>query len=155
MIEDRVAYPPDEKPYPLETLRHWYVTPFGGRSLDLSPGQVGINFLALDQNTDLVPNKDRVLISILGRGTARPLYSQTPFQVVALDSSTPDGLERSPQGEAVLPREDVWEIVKRPHLQPRKGEALLLNGVASKVLGVDPRELLASVLSQQLRKSPL
>ena len=29
--------------FPVETLRHWYVTPFGGMSVELEPFQVGIN----------------------------------------------------------------------------------------------------------------
>ncbi len=151
MVEVRETHPSDEKPYPMETLRHWYVTPFGGRSTDLVRGQVGINSLALDQNTELIPDQDRVLISILGRGAARPLYSREPFQVVALDTSTPDGLAKSPQGEAVLPLDEAWDVVRRPYLQPRQGQALLLNGVASRVAGVDHRELLTKVLSQRLR----
>ncbi len=152
MIEDHNAYLHEEKPYPLETLRHWYVTPFGGRSRDLSQGQVGINSRALDQNTSLIPNQDKVLISILGRGAPRPLYARTPFQVIALDSSTPSGLQKSPQGEAVLPLEETWDVIRRPYLQPKRGQALLLNGVASKISGRDPMELLAEALSQRFNR---
>ncbi len=151
MLGDR-AYPPQEKPFPVETLRHWYVTPFGGRSLDLTAGQVGINYKALDQNTHLVPDQDKVLISILGRNTTRPLYTRTPFRVVALDPSRPDGLEKSPHGEAVLPVEEVWEIVRRPHLQPTFGQPLLLNSVASKIFGKDPAEIMSVLLSQTLQR---
>lgn len=141
-------FPPPEtqKPYPFETLRHWYVTPFGGRSEELAPGQVGINAKALNQNTTLVPEQDRVLISLLGRSTNRPLYARDPFQVVALDLNLPDALQRSRHGEAVLPAEHAWDAVRRPHLQPLEGEALLLNSVSSQVLGMDPRELLAEAL---------
>ncbi|MEE9237744.1 MAG: hypothetical protein V3U52_08160 [Thermoplasmata archaeon] len=150
MLDDRVTYPLHEKPFPFETLRYWYVTPFGGRSEDLSRGQVGINAEALDQNTELIPNQDRVLISIVGHSTRRPLYSRTPFKVVALDTRRPDGLEKSPRGEAVLPRDEPWDFVRRPYLQPRYGEPLLLNGVASRVLGRDPSELLSQLLRQGL-----
>jgi hypothetical protein len=151
-MEDRNPYPYHEKPFPFETLRHWYVTPFGGRSPDLAPGQVGINAEALDRNTDLIPEEDRVLISILGKNTLRPLYTRTTFQVVALDERRPDGLDKSPHGEAVLPEEVAWEVVKRPYLQPRYGEPLVLNSVATKVFGKDPRELLSQLFMQDLEK---
>ncbi len=141
-------FPPaePEKPYPFETLRHWYVTPFGGRSGELGPGQVGINAEALDQNTTLVPEQDRVLISLLGRSTRRPLYARDAFQVVALDVRLPDALQRSLHGEAVLPAEEAWEVVKRPYLQPHEGQALLLNSVAPRTFGMEPQELLAEAL---------
>lgn len=135
-----------ERPYPVETLRHWYVTPFGGHSEDLALGQVGINARALQANTTLVPEQDRVLISLLGRSTHHPLYTRDPFQVVALEPDRPEALTLSPQGEAVLPREEAWEVVKRPYLQPHQGQPLLLNGVASRVLGRDPQEVLAEAL---------
>ncbi len=151
MLGDR-AYPPQEKPFPVETLRHWYVTPFGGRSLDLRKGEVGINSEALDQNTNLVPDQDRVLISILSNSSVRPLYTRSAFSVVALDPSRPDGLEKSPHGEAVLPVEEVWDIVRRPHLQPTHGQPLLLNSVAWKVFGKDPSELMETILVQALRR---
>lgn len=151
MLGDR-SYPPQEKPFPVETLRHWYVTPFGGRSLDLTAGQVGINSQALDQNTHLVPEQDKVLISILGNQNTRPLYTRAPFQVVALDPSRPDGLEKSPHGEAVLPVEEVWDVVRRPYLQPTQGQPLLLNSVASKVFGRDPAEIISDLLSRALRR---
>ncbi|MFQ5837796.1 MAG: hypothetical protein ACE5HJ_03330 [Thermoplasmata archaeon] len=141
-----------EKPFPFEPIRHWYVTPFGGRSEELSPGQVGINAEALNQNTDLVPDQDRVLISVLGRSVLKPLYTRTTFQVVALDSRTPYGLQKSPHGEAVLPVEEPWEIVKRPYLRPKHGEPLVLNSVAFKVFGKDPRELLSKLLQQDFEK---
>jgi hypothetical protein len=40
--------------YPIERLRHWYVTPIGGQSKDLKPGEIGLNREALANNTDLV-----------------------------------------------------------------------------------------------------
>ncbi len=145
-------FPPHEMPYPFETLRHWYVTPFGGRTGDLSPGQVGINARALNQNTDLTPHQDRVLISIVGQNTVRPLYTRMTFEVVALDSVTPDALGRSLQGEAVLPLEEPWDVVRRPYLQPREGEPLLLNSVATKVFGRDVSEVLNELLAKELAR---
>ena len=52
-------------PYPIETLKHWFVTPIGGQSKDLKPGQIGLNREALADNTDLVPYQDRVSLSML------------------------------------------------------------------------------------------
>jgi hypothetical protein len=151
-MDENDLYASPEKPFPFETIRHWYVTPFGGRSRDLEPGQVGINAEALDQNTDLVPDEDRVLVSVLGKSTLRPLYTRQAFQVVALDTKRPDGLGKSPQGEAVLPEELAWEVVKRPYLQPRYGEPLVLNSVSSKVFGKDPRELLSQLYLHDLER---
>ena len=45
-------------PYPIETLKHWYVAPIGGMSVDLKPGQIGLNKEALADNTDLVPYQE-------------------------------------------------------------------------------------------------
>jgi len=52
-----------ELPYPIETLRFWYVSPFGGRSEGLASDQVGLNRQALAQNTELEPN-DRVAVGL-------------------------------------------------------------------------------------------
>lgn len=145
---------PYAMPYPFETLRHWYITPFGGRSRELGPSQVGINSRALGQNTNLVPDEDRVLISILGQDTQRSLFSRDPFRVIALDPSRPEALGMSPEGEAVLPAEPAWEVIRRPYLQPAEGQNLLLNSVTSSLLGKDPREVLASVVAQRLHGRP-
>ncbi|MFQ5986924.1 MAG: hypothetical protein ACE5KQ_06160 [Thermoplasmata archaeon] len=139
-------------PFPVETLRHRYVAPFGGRSEELAEGEVGIHARALAQNTELVPRQDKVLISVLGPNRPRPLYTQTPFEVVALDARRPDALLKSSQGEAVLPRGPSWDIVRRPLLEPARGERLILNGVASRVLGEDPGSLLARVLRDHLSR---
>jgi hypothetical protein len=137
-------------PFPLETLRHRYVAPFGGRSEDLAEGEVGINARALEENTQLVPRQDKVLISILGPDRPRPLYTQTPFEVVALDERRLDALLKSMQGEAVLPGAHLGDVLRRPPLDPARGERLVLNGVASRLLGEDPRALLARVLRDRL-----
>lgn len=137
-------------PFPFETLRHRYVTPFGGRSEELSADEVGINAQALAQNTQLVPRQDKVLISILGPSRPRPLYTRKPFEIVALDERRPDALVKSPQGEAVLPREPPWDIVRRPQLDPARGQGLVLNGVASLIFGSDPQDLLARMLRDAL-----
>ncbi|MFQ5918699.1 MAG: hypothetical protein ACE5I4_01470 [Thermoplasmata archaeon] len=139
-----------ELPFPFETLRHRYVAPFGGRSEELAEGEVGINARALEQNTELVPRHDKVLISILGPNRPRPLYTQAPFEVVALDERRLDALMKSMQGEAVLPGAPLGDAVRRPLLEPAHGERLVLNGVASRLLGEDPRTLLARVLRDRL-----
>lgn len=140
-----------QKPYPVETLRHRYVTPFGGRSDDLQPGQVGIHAWALNQNTTLVPDQDAVLISIVGDGVPRPLFTQRPFQVVALDRTRPDGLQKSPHGEAVLPFQALGDEIRLPHLQPTHGQPLLLNGVTARIFGTDPATVLGQLMGQALR----
>ncbi len=137
-------------PFPFETLRHRYVAPFGGRSKELTEGEVGINARALAQNTELVPRKDKVLISVLGLDRPRPLYMQTPFEVVALDERRLDALMKSMEGEAVLPETPSGDILRQPLPGLARGERLVLNRVASRVLGEDPRAHLARVLRDRL-----
>src|SRR5256885_799560 len=91
--------------FPVETLRHWYVTPFGGMSVELEPFQVGINREALETNTSLDPSTDRVRVTVLGR-VRRPLVLDRFFEVVPLDERHPEALRRSPMGEAVFPEGD-------------------------------------------------
>lgn len=123
-------------PYPVETLKHWYVTPLGGQSRDLKPGQVGLNKEALADNTDLVPYQDRVSISRLDGGGSTPLFAKKHFEVVALDKSCRDALSKSPNGEAVFPcREAVPENRDAERFQV--GELLVLNGVLSQRLPRD------------------
>lgn len=112
---------------------------------------MGINARALEQNTQLVPRQDKVLISILGPNRPRPLYTQKPFEVVALDERRLDALLKSMNGEAVLPGRPSVDVIRRPLLEPARGERLVLNGVASRVLGMDPRTVLARVLRDRLR----
>ena len=68
--------PGDPAPaFPVETLRHWYVTPFGGMSTELGFFQVGINRAALERNTTLDPSTDRVRVTVLGR-MRRPILCE-------------------------------------------------------------------------------
>ncbi len=135
-------------PFPFETLRHWYVTPFGGRSRELAFFQVGLRAAAIEANTELVPAVDRVRIGLLGRRNVRPFLLDRPFEIVALDETRPDALAKSPQGEAVLPEGDA--VVRRPFPEPQPGDAVLINGVAAKRLSDDP-EKLAEVLAELFR----
>ncbi|MCQ8903950.1 MAG: hypothetical protein NQU42_07660 [Methanothrix sp.] len=114
-------------PYPIETLRHWYVTPVGGRSSELDPGEVGLNREAIVENTDLIPFEDRVLLSRLEGGSSRPLFARKYFRIVPLDRSKPDALSKSPLGEAILPAsDDETERIKI-------GEMVVINSVLSRV----------------------
>jgi len=117
----------DLYPYPVETLKHWYVTIVGGESLDLKPNEIGVNRCALAENTDIVPYEDNVLVSKLG-GRGTPLFTKKYFTVVPLDEASPDASFKSPQGEVVLPVQDknqgnwLQEPVK-------VGEAVILNNI--------------------------
>ncbi|HOK57431.1 hypothetical protein [Methanothrix sp.] len=114
-------------PYPIETLRHWYVTPVGGRSSELDPGELGLNREAIVENTDLIPFEDRVLLSRLEGGSSRPLFARKYFRIVPLDSSKPDALSKSPLGEAILPASDnETDRIK-------VGEMVVINSVLSRV----------------------
>lgn len=133
----------DAPPYPIETIRYWYVSPFGGRSDDLEEGQVGVNGTALARNTEIAP-EDRVSVAIVGGGPERPWYFRETFEVVALDERTPVAAALSPGGEVVLP-DPAFDFVRRPHLQPREGDPLMLKATAAKLMA-EPSEWLAEFL---------
>ena len=114
-------------PYPVETLKHWYVTVVGGKSADLKPNQIGVNLEALAENTDIVPFKDTVMISKL-EGRGMPLLMKKYFTVVPLDENSPDALLKSPIGEVVLPAQDKKEWFLEPI---EIGESVVLNNVLS------------------------
>lgn len=82
---------------PVETLRDWYITVCGGWSSELAFHQIGINREALEKNTSLDPETDRVRVTILGQ-FRRPLLLDRFFEVVPLDRRHPDALEHSPRG---------------------------------------------------------
>ena len=136
----------------METLRHWYVTPFGGTSPDLDLSQVGILRDALELNTRLDPTVDRVRVSVVGHGRLRPLLMDRFFEVVALDETHPDALEHSPMGEAVLPEADA---ALRREDAPRPGDEVLLNGVWSARVGTlpDPGVVMRAILDLLRRGS--
>ena len=136
----------------METLRHWYVTPFGGTSPDLGLSQVGILREGLELNTRLDPIVDRVRVSVVGHGRLRPLLMDRFFEVVALDETHPDALEHSPMGEAVLPEADA---ALRPENAPRPGDEVLLNAVWSARVGTlpDPGVVMRAILDLLRRGS--
>ncbi|HEV8596072.1 MAG TPA: hypothetical protein VGR51_11165 [Thermoplasmata archaeon] len=142
---------PDEEhlPYPIETIRYWYVSPFGGRSAELTADQVGVNRAALARNTEL-GSKDRVSVGLSGNDPDRPLFFQKPFEVVPLDERRPLAAELSPHGEIVL-SDPPYDFVIRPHLQPEIGEAVVLKGTAAKRLDDNP-EWLAELLGKAVRR---
>lgn len=134
-------------PYPVETLKHWYVTVCGGMSPELALDQIGINRKALERNTSLDPAIDRVRVAILG-GARRPFLMERFFQVVPLDERRPRAAALSPLGEAVFPEGDD---VVRPKESPHTGDEIVLNGVASLRLrlGTDP-DAIAKILRDLL-----
>ena len=118
-------------PYPIETLKHWYVTPIGGHSIDLKPGQIGLNREALAGNTDLVPYQDRVSLSKLDGTGSWPLFAKKYFEVVPLSKACPDALSKSLNGEAVLPQQQEVNH-KKGFIEPfQVGEFVVMNGVLS------------------------
>lgn len=135
-------------PYPVETLRFWYVSPFGGRSRDLDAREVGINRQALAQNTELKP-KDQVAVGLPGDDPHRPVFFERRFEIVPLDTRH-KAAELSPMGEVVLP-DRAYDFVDRPGLQPRLGEAVVLKGVAAKLLDGRP-DWLAELLRKDVRR---
>ena len=134
----------------METLRHWYVTPFGGTSPELSVTEIGINRRALEVNTSLDPALDRVRIAIVGQSHRRPLFLDRFFEIVPLDERRPDALARSPDGEAVLP--EGHQVVRRAE-SPRPGDEVLLNCVWSvRMEALPDPEAFAKVVQELLRR---
>jgi hypothetical protein len=131
-INDNICNMKGRYPYPVEAIRHWYIAPIGGQSLDLEQDQLGLNRDALANNTDLIPFEDKVSISRLdGCGCCpRPLFMKRFFQVVALDGKSKDALSKSPNGEVVLPSNQGKPKGKasEPFVI---GELVVLNGVLS------------------------
>ena len=137
-------------PYPFETLRLWYVSPFGGRTDELAQGQVGVNRTALEENTEIDVARDRVAVAVLGEAReARPLLLRERFEVVPLDDARPESIALSPNGEVVLPQGE-WDFVRRPHLQPVLGQALVLNKPPGR-LASEP-EAIGELLARELRR---
>jgi hypothetical protein len=134
--------------FPVETLRDWYVTPFGGLSPELGMFQIGINREALERNTSLDPTTDRVRVTVLGR-VRRPILFDRFFEVVPLDKAHPDALRHSPMGEAVLPEGDQ---VLRPRDSPHPGDEVVLSSAASRRLGlVADSEAFAGIVQELFR----
>ena len=141
--------PGDPAPaFPVETLRHWYVTPFGGMSTELGLFQVGINREALERNTSLDPSNNRVRVTVLGR-MPRPILFDRFFEVVPLDERHPDALKCSPMGEAVFPEGDQ---VLRPRDAPHPGDEVILSSAASQRLSLlADSETFAGVVQELFR----
>ena len=135
--------------YPVETLRHWYVTPFGGFSPELGLFQVGINREALEKNTSLDPELDRVRVTVIGR-VRRPFLFDRFFEVVPLDERHPDALQQSPMGEAVFPEGD---LVMRPRESPHVGDDVVLSNVASARLGLLDSQTFARIIQELFRSN--
>ena len=145
----KVTEPDSTPPYPIETIRFWYVSPFGGRSPELAADEVGVNGEALRRNTEL-ESRDRISVGVSGDDPGRPWFFQRSFEVVPLDARLPQAAGLSPQGEVVLP-EGEFDFALRPDLQPRLGDAVVLKGTAAKRLDPDP-EWLAEVLRNHIRR---
>jgi hypothetical protein len=142
------AAPPDDLPFPFETIRHWFVSPFGGRSEELGANEVGVNRLALERNTDLRAD-DAVTVGVVGSDPHRPWFLDERFAVVPLDARTPDAAELSPRGEVVLP-DPPFDFVRRPHLRPDIGDAVVLKG-ADRRLEANP-DWLQEILGKSVRR---
>ncbi len=142
------AAAPDDLPFPVETLRHWFVAPFGGRSEELDANEVGVNCLALAQNTDLRPS-DAVTVGLVGADPHRPWFLEERFEVVPLDMRKPEAVELSPRGEIVLPHQP-FDYVRRPHLQPDIGDAVVLKNT-ERLLDENPKWL-KDILEKSVRR---
>jgi len=135
-------------PYPFETIRRCYVTQFGGVSADLQVCQVGINSIALEENTKLV-EADRVIVGILGKGRARPYFMDKVYEITPLDYKTPDAFQKSFLGEAVFSKK--LDMDCKPFDSLRKGQLVVLSGVLSNH-GKRGKEWRLDLLAKALRE---
>ena len=122
--------------YPFEPIKDWYLSPLGGRSVEIGYDEVGLNETAIEENTDLVPFQDTVMISKLDNKKTIPLYFKKLFTVVPVGKERPDALSKSPNGEVVLPPKEPTIVKKPKFMDPiSKNEILILNSVLSKRIG--------------------
>ncbi|HVL87891.1 MAG TPA: hypothetical protein VM681_07825 [Candidatus Thermoplasmatota archaeon] len=121
----------DEAPFPIRAFRDFYVTPVGGFSRELAPGEIGIREEALSQNTDLTPYEDLVTVSKVDGAHRIPLLLRALFCVVPLTARTPDALRKSPRGEAVMGPIDETSDPQRQALAIEEGDRIVLNSVQS------------------------
>lgn len=133
---------------PVETLRDWYVTMCGGTSPELELHEIGINRTAIERNTSLDPDTDRVRVTVLG-GVRRPVFMDPFFEVVPLDATRPGAFERSPLGEAVFPEGDE---VLRSGRAPRAGQQVLINNLGRRIERLPDSEQLARIVEDVLRR---
>ncbi|HWG91565.1 MAG TPA: hypothetical protein VNZ52_12020 [Candidatus Thermoplasmatota archaeon] len=120
--------------YPMETLRHRYVTPFGGTSFDLKPWEIGVNAKALRARTSLNPTVDRVMVSAEVDPRTTPLIARPMYRIVPLTADKAEALALSPHGEVVF---SCYELDARDHERSpihalREGDPVTLNAVLSK-----------------------
>lgn len=134
--EPRRDAKPDVPEFPVETLRHVYVTPFGGFSPDLEEGELGIHREALEANTDLEPWRDVVTLTKLAASTRVPFIVRYLFRVVPVDEGMRDAWAKTQRGEAVLPHEQPGVPSESARLDLAKGDDLVLNAVLARRLGL-------------------
>ncbi|HYM41077.1 MAG TPA: hypothetical protein VEY12_13190 [Thermoplasmata archaeon] len=134
----------------METLRDWYVTVCGGWSPELGFHQIGINKEALERNTSLDPDTDRVRVTILGH-VRRPLLLDRFFEIVPLDERHSRALELSPIGEAVFPEGD--DAIRRD-AAPQQGDEVVLNNVLRRLDRFPDAAALERILQELLPRDP-
>ncbi len=104
--------------------------------------------MALERNTSLDPEIDRVRVTLLGE-VRRPVLMDRFFEVVPLDASRPGALQRSPIGEAVFPEGD--EVVRGARA-PEAGDQVLLNNLARRLNRLPDAAHLARIVEDVIRR---
>jgi hypothetical protein len=116
---------------PIETLRDYYVTRFGGFSEELAEGEIGINATALELNTHL-ERATAVLLMKIHALTRVPLHFRRMFTIVPVDESMPRAFAHTPQGQAVLSPWDAVEGGWREHYDLLEGDEIIINSTPAK-----------------------
>ena len=123
-------------PYPIEPIKDWYLSPVGGRSEEIGYDEVGLNETAIEENTDLIPFLDTVVISKFENKKTTPLFFKKFFTVIPVGKERPDALSKSPNGEVVLPPVEPTIIKKSKFMDPISvDDMVILNSVLSKRIG--------------------
>lgn len=120
--------------FPVQTLRHVYLTPFGGFSPDLVEGELGLSAGALAR-TELRPD-DLVTIGKVDARARIPFILKQLFRVVPIDAAMRDAWAKAWRGEAVLPHEQPGAVADSARLDLARGDELLINGVLARRLGL-------------------
>ncbi|HVL47538.1 MAG TPA: hypothetical protein VM889_03180 [Candidatus Thermoplasmatota archaeon] len=124
-------------PYPIEPIRHRYVTPFGGFTYELQPWQVGLVRPALA--TTALAAGARVLVSAVLDGRAKPLFARRWYEIVPLDPrATPDAAGRGAHGEAVFSSFELDEADTAVG-DVEEGSPVVLNAAENLLYGRDRR----------------
>lgn len=110
--------------YPIPVTKNFWRVRCGGLSSDIRPQEAGINKAALEDKE--LPIKARIEVREYKEDHFS--YRSSVYHLLPLDDSTPHALEKSPNGELVLPKKR-GAVVRRPKdfYKPTEGKKLVVH----------------------------